>query len=282
MKKSLLALAAAFISFAAGIPETTAQPLLYGLTATNSLVRFSASAGEVVSGPAVTGLGAGETIVAIDFRPFAGDLYALTRDGANIGRLYTVNTASGAATPVTLAGASLTITGDVDIDFNPAAGGGVNALRIVTSDEHNYRLAFSGSTATVNVDGAINETNGAPATNVVGTAYTNNRGGLPGGGGLGGTAQYAIDSATDRLYRVNPPNNGTLTEAKPLGIDIDGDAGLDIVTGTDRVLGLFSVAGNRGLYEVSLATGAASLLRSVPWFVLSVLSATSEFVPLSA
>ena len=258
------ALPADLISLAAPIPAATPTPLVYGLTGSNTLSRFSADGGPVVSGPTLTGLGAGETVVGIDFRPLTSELYALSRDVGNVGRLYTVNLASGALTPVTLSGPAITITGSVGLDFNPAAATGNNALRIVTSDEQNYRLLFSGATATVNVDGMLNVAGGASGTNVIATAYSNNRAGLPGGAGVGGTVQYAIDSDTDRLYRVNPPNNGTLTNGMPLGFDIGPDGGLDIVTGSDRALGLFKVGGVSAIFQVNLATGGAMPVRFLP------------------
>jgi hypothetical protein len=239
-----------------------AQSLIYGLTTNNSLVAFSTS-GAVVSGPAITGLGAGETAVAIDFRPFTGELYALTRDGANVGRLYTVNTVSGAATSVALTG-TLNLTGSVGMDFNPAANAGANALRIITGSEQNYRITFTASPATVIVDSTINPTNTPSGTNITAVAYANNRSGLPGAGGTGGTTLYAIDSDTDSLYVVNPPNNGTLVNAQPLGIDINAVGGFDIATLNDRALGLFDVGGVIGLYEVNLTNGAALFLRSLP------------------
>ena len=259
------AMPAHIISLAAPIPAATPTPLVYGLTASNTLVRFSADGGPVVSGPALTGLGVGETVVGIDFRPLTGELFALSRDGSNVGRLYTVNVASGALTAITLTGPAITITGSVGLDFNPAAATGNNALRIVTSDEQNYRLLFTTTTsASVNVDGTLNVAGGASATNVIATAYSNNRAGLPGAAGVGGTVQYAIDSDTDRLYRVNPPNNGTLTNGMSLGFDIDVDGGLDIVTGSDRALGLFKVGGVSAVFQVNLATGGAMPVRFLP------------------
>jgi hypothetical protein len=76
--------------------QSHAQSLIFGLTTTNSLVAFSSS-GPVAAGPVLTGLGLGETAVGIDFRPFTGELYALTSDGLNVGRLYKVNRAHGRA-----------------------------------------------------------------------------------------------------------------------------------------------------------------------------------------
>ena len=259
------------------MPVVIPSAVIVGLTSTNSLVTFNTDGSPVATGPVISGLAAGEAAVGIDFRPLNGQLYVVTRDTTNTGRLYTVDPASGMATSVPLAGPEMSLTGSVGIDFNPAAASGTNALRIVTSDEQNYRLVFTDSGATVNVDGALNVAS-ASATNIVATAYSNNRAGLPGGGGVGGTAQYAIDSELDLLYRVNPPNNGTLTEPKPLGLDVRSVGGLDISTSDDRALAVFDVAGSVGLYEVSLAGGAASMIRSLPSNVIDLALPT----PLSA
>lgn len=264
-------LAAALLLAALVLPglRAPAQSLIYGLAAGNALVRFDAAGGEVAPGPALSGLGAGETLVALDFRPLTGVLHLLSRDGANAGRLYTVDLASGMLTPVPLAGAPLVLEGGVDMDFNPAALAGVNALRIITSQRQNYRLVFNAAGATVNADAPMNlPAGGVPA--VIATAYSNNRAGLPGGGGAGGTRQYALDAATGTLYRVNPPNDGTLVEPRPLGLAIGETGGLDIVTGTDRALAVLEVAGDRGLYEIALDTGSATLLRTLPGTVLDL------------
>lgn len=260
-RNTALALAAALL--AAG--SLQAQTLIYGLTSTNSLVTFDSAPGQVSPALVLGGLGAGETVAGIDFRPFTGQLYALTRDAGDVGRLYTVDLSTGALSPVALTGPALTVVGTVDIDFNPAASAGVNALRILTGSGQNYRLGFTETGATVNVDGSVNVgVGGAASTNIVATAYTRNVAGLPGAGGIGGTAQYALDSSLDVLYRVNPPNNGTMTNALPLGIDIGSAAGMDIVTGSDRALAVLSAGGSNALYEVSLSTGAATVLRGLP------------------
>ena len=255
--------------------QSRAQSLIYGLTSTNSLVVFSTN-GVIAGGPMLTGFGLGEWAVAIDFRPFTGDLYALTRDGANLGRLYTVNPVSGAASAVTLAGPALTVSGSVGMDFNPVATAGANALRIVTGDRQNYRLTFSGAVATVNVDGALAPTNAPAGTNIINAAYSNNRGGLPGAGGTGGTTLYVIDSATDSLYVQNPPNSGTLVDAKPLGVDVSFVlGGFDIDTLNNKGYAVFLVGGTIGLYEINLSTGAATFIRTlVPPFNIIDLAIT--------
>src|SRR5436190_2167118 len=67
-----------------------------------NLLRFSvATPGTIAGSVAITGLQAGETIVDIDFRPANGLLYGLGV-AATVGRLYTINTTTGAATLVSI------------------------------------------------------------------------------------------------------------------------------------------------------------------------------------
>ena len=245
-----------------------AQSLIYGLTPTNSLVVFSSS-GSVANGPVITGVGVGEEVVTIDFRPFTGELYALTGDALNNGRLYTVNPVSGAASALTLVGALTNITARAGMDFNPVAVAGVNALRIVTQERDNYRLTFSGTTATVNYDLKLNTTNVIAGTNAIGAAYSNNRGGLPGAGGTGGTTLYIIEAATSSLYVQNPPNNGTLVDAKPLGVSFGTAGGFDIDTLNNKAYAVLNT-GSVGLYEINLATGAATLVRALPFNLIDL------------
>ncbi|MCC6235808.1 MAG: DUF4394 domain-containing protein, partial [Verrucomicrobiales bacterium] len=148
--------------------------------------------------------------------------------------------------------------------FNPAANAGTNALRVVSGDGANYRIVFGLAGGTVNLDGAVNVAEGGGPARVTATAYSNNRAGLPGGGGLGGTMQYALDSATSALYRVNPPNNGTLTERRALPVPLGEAGGLDVVTGSDRLLAVLEVHGVKGLYELDAARGLLGRHRELP------------------
>lgn len=262
------------------VPTPHAQSILYGLSPTNSLIVLAEDGEQVLDGPTIRGQGAEETIVAIDFRPFTGALYAVSRDASQRGRLYVVNPASGTTTPVALAGPDLVLTGSVGMDFNPAALGGTNALRLVTSEGLNYRLVFSDAGANVNVDTPLNSPSGAPIPRVGATAYANNRAGMPGGGGAGGTIQYAIDAASDQLYRVNPPNAGVLTNGLPLGVDVTEDAALDIVTGSQRAVAILDVGGAKDLFQIDLATGAATRLRSLGREIVDLAAAIPSLVPL--
>ncbi len=260
-------------SLLAASPQLQAQSLIYGLGPSNTLVSFSSvPVGGLIttSAPlAITNLGTGQTVVGIDFRPLDGLLYAVARDAANAGFLYTVNPMTGAATNIavnTMAGTPpgpFTLTGNVGIDFNPVAVTGQNALRVVTTGDQDYRLAGFGlgtpTSVNNNVDGTLNP--GDPS--IIGAGYTNNAGGVPGGGGQGGTTLFTIDSVTNSLNIQNPPNAGTQTLVGPLGINIaDGaDGDLDIVTTTNRALATLSTDGvNYSLYEVNLTSGNAALL----------------------
>src|SRR5688572_30485329 len=70
---------------------------VFGVTPAGNLVRFDRSTpANVTSIGAITGLAGGESVVGLDFRPFTGQLYAVT--SAN--RLHTVNPSTGAATAV--------------------------------------------------------------------------------------------------------------------------------------------------------------------------------------
>jgi len=188
----------------------------------------------------VTGLASGERLLSMDFRPATGQLVAVT----NQSRLYAINlnngvaTAPGAGTPFTPA-----IDGNaVSLDFNPT----VDRIRLVTNTGQDLRLNPE-TGEVVAVDGVIN---GVPGASINAVGYTNSRSGVT------TTTLYDIDPVTDRLYRQNPPNNGTLELVGPLGIDIAGVGSMDITV--DGVALAALISGNtRGLYEINLTTGGA-------------------------
>jgi Domain of unknown function (DUF4394) len=74
-----------------------------------------------LSGPTpITGMAAGETPVAIDFRPSSGALYLLGRSESTAqGRLYRLDQVTGTATPL---GPAISLAAEAwDIDFDPVA-----------------------------------------------------------------------------------------------------------------------------------------------------------------
>lgn len=236
-------------------PPTTPPPPaatvgdVVALTASNRLVSFDrATPGTIRTNVLVTGLQSGENLVGIDVRPADGMLYGV----GSTGRLYTLDAATGAATnksrlaadaadttqPFTaLAGASF------GVDFNPMA----DRLRIVSNTGQSLRINVdTGATTT---DGSIN--GGAANTAISASAYTNSF------AGTGSTTLYGIDGVNSTLYTQNPPNDGTLAMAVPLGITIGAANGFDIDARTNMGYMVATVGGARNLYGVNLAATSA-------------------------
>lgn len=232
--------AAALLCAAASVHAETA----IGLTSTNALITFDTATPVNGSVPVtITGLlGTNETILGIDRRPANGLLYGL----GSSGRLYTLNSATGAATfSAAISGATLSGTA-FGVDFNPVP----DRLRVTSNAGQNLRIDVI--TGVVTVDAPLN----GATTSIAGSAYTNN---FP---GATSTTLYNISAATDTLYIQNPPNNGTLVAVGSLGFDATGVTGFDI-SGTSGLA--FAALTNAdtaesGLYSINLSTGAATML----------------------
>jgi uncharacterized protein DUF4394/VCBS repeat protein len=231
--------------------NASAEAILYGVTTTGSLVRFNATApGTILATTAITGLQAGESIAAIDFRPANGGLYGL----GSTSRLYVINTTTGTATQVGASG-TFTLTGTAfGMDFNPV----VDRIRVTSDADQNLRLDPN-TGALTGLDTPLNYSGGGPDPNVVATAYTNN---LP---GTTTTTLYDVDSNLDVLVLQNPPNGGALVSVGLLGVNIDATSGFDIRTakGVNTAYGSFAVGGVSRLFTVNLNTGAATLVGTI-------------------
>ena len=229
---------------------------IFGLTLDNSLVRFDSAVPGLAGAPIpVTGLGAGQTLVGIDFRPLDRQLVGVAGAGTG-GVVYAINPSTGAATQIN---AIMTLTGSAfGVDFNPVP----NALRVVSDANQNLRITMGGA-GVVNTDGMLNP--GDP--NVVGAAYSNN---VPGGIN-GQTTLYVIDSVLDALFTqggVNfppgtppvSPNTGTLFQVGALGFDTANLVGFDI--SRDSAIAYASLTGPTGLgaqlFTVNLGSGVAT------------------------
>ncbi len=183
----------------------------YGLTSLNEIVRFSTGITAVDQEVlAMTGLQLGEQILAIDFRPSTGQLYGVS----NQSRLYTINPITGRSSAISLTPFTPAISGNlVGFDFNPT----VDRIRLVTESEQNLRLhPETGMVAAT--DGGINPGD----KNITAAAYTNSFAGAT------TTTLYTIDFAERKLFRQNPPNNGTQEEIGSLGNIVIGEGGFDI------------------------------------------------------
>ena len=218
---------------------------LFGVSESGKLVSFNRGApGKLCTSTAISGLGAGESIAGIDFRPSTGALYALAQaNGA--GKLYTVDPATGAATSGVALSVALAGT-EFGMDFNPT---GPVALRIVSNTGQNLRVTDVATGATT-ADSKLNGVNDAATA----AAYT---GSAP---GATTTTLYVLDTELDRLRIQNPPNSGTLVDVGALGVDLGDSSAFDI-DGRDGVAFVVANVANATtstLRTLDLTTGALS------------------------
>ena len=213
----------------------------FGLTTTNELVAFNAkSPATFLSKIAVSGLGTGEKLLSIDFRPATGELYAVS----DASKFYVINTQTAAARSI---GGAFTpaISGAIaSIDFNPT----VDRIRLVTNTGQNLRLNPE--------TGAVAATDGSIVTtsSITGVAYTNSKSGAT------STTLYDIDATSGKLFKQNPPNNGTLEEVGSLGFTFTGQAAFDISPDNSAALMSATSGTKNNLYKVNLETGKAENL----------------------
>ena len=233
-------LGALTVGFVAGPAHAT--PVV-GLTQGSALITFDTATPALTTGPvAVSGLGAGETLLGIDFRPQTGQLFGLG-SGSN---LYTIDATTGAATLVAPLTATLNGTA-FGVDFNPL----VDRLRIVSDANQNLRVN-PGNAVTL-VDGNLN-----PADpHVVGAAYTNNFDGTT------STTLYVLDSSLNNLLIQNPPNAGVLISVAALGVNFNDLVGFDILGASSAFASLNTGGAATGFYSINLATGSAILIGDI-------------------
>lgn len=239
------------------LPSAHAEPI-FGLNAAgNTIVQFDSTTPGITTNRSVTGLTAGDELLAIDFRPATGQLFGVAfGSGASLNDKFlyalTFNGATVQATRVNAASTFPTQGSAIGIDFNPT----VDRLRVVADSDENYRV--NPTTGVSSTDGTLayaeGDTNAGANPSIVGSAYTNNFTSAT------TTTLYGIDSALNILVTQNPPNNGTLNTVGALGFNLGGFSELDIsgLTGTAYLSDIAS-----GLYTVNLQTGAATLVGAV-------------------
>ena len=212
---------------------------IFGLTCGNELVLFGSGNPDVLQRQvAITGMAAGATMLAIDFR--GTELYGVGSDS----RMYAVDTVTGAATSM----------GSV---FIPAASGehfglaydGVRNLFHLSSAESNQSLTIDGSNgavADVWPEMAYDPADQSAGTNpgVVGEAYY-------------GPALIGLESNANALVRVSQ-STGYLTTITTLPFNIYVCSGLDIDADGTAYAALATDDGSE-LYTIDLETGATDL-----------------------
>lgn len=214
---------------------------LAGLTSRNELLLFSDKTPGKTKTVAITGVEG--KLLGIDVRPADGKLYALGHDGT----LYTVDTASGAATRKSKLSVALDAIDHLVVDFNPQA----DRLRVIASSGQNLRVNVD--TGQTVVDGKLSyrpqDRNAGKPIGVYAGAYINSYAGTT------QTQLFDIDSLNGTYVVQDPPNDGVLrtvaaTGTKP-GTIIDS---IDIYTDAKDEYAGFAVSENR-LHRFDVATG---------------------------
>ncbi len=228
-------------------PGTGPDMVFFGLTDDGKINRYNAKApGTVEASMSINGLASGERLLSIDFRPATMQLYGLSTNS----RLYVINLSNGNATVIGTAAFTPVLSSTVaNIDFNPT----VDRIRLVTHTGQNLRL-HPETGATVATDGNINGGSNPAITSI---AYTNSRAGAT------TTDLFDIDISQKKLYKQNPPNDGTLAEVGNLGISFFGKGGFDISPDNMVSLATFTQSEKTRLYSINLTSGAAMYINEI-------------------
>lgn len=214
------------------------NPVAFAVQNGTTLLIFNPEAPVPVS-KTITGTMSGETIVGLDFRPANGQLYAL----GSTSRLYTINTSNGAAAAVGGQFVSLLTGTEFGFDFNPT----VDRIRIVGNTGLNIRVhPITGAIAATDVN-----INPEPAM-ITAVAYTNNFAGAT------TTVLFDMDASSDKLFKQDPPNGGTLVEIGPLGLNAQSISGFDIGGTSNNAWAVLTADNKTRIYKVNLMNGSAS------------------------
>ncbi|MDR7129605.1 hypothetical protein J2X69_001950 [Algoriphagus sp. 4150] len=227
---------------APGTPGAAPDVSFTALTADNKILMYDArNLTSPTASMDITGLGSGEMILSIDYRPATGQLYALS----SMSRLYHINENSGVATALGAESFTPATQGaNPSLDFNPT----VDRIRLVTESGQNLRLHPELGTM-VATDGSIN---GGMNPRIGAVAYTNSFSGAT------STTLFDIDFEQDKLYKQVPPNDGGLEEVGDLGVDFEGLGDMDINPDNSVALAVNRKDDESRLYTIDLDSGKAT------------------------
>src|SRR5262249_3081126 len=179
-----------------------------------------------------------------------GVLYGFT----NGGRLYTINTVTGAATQVGTT--PITVNGKAKIDFNPVP----DKLRVVTDQTQNLRVDPDLGTL-INADPSLTDPGSGKTPVLIGNAYTNSFPGAKTTSLFGITADGNLVVQGSAGGAPNSPNGGVLTTIGATGLGaITGAAPMDFDGEANDGVFAANVNGMTQLYSINYLTGAATAL----------------------
>ncbi len=233
--------------------STASAAAIYGIDDQNNLFSFDSAAPQtVLTAHFISGLNPNEHLVGIDFQPVMTNplLYGI----GSSGQLYTLNQATGAATPVG-PGFGLLSGNSYGMDVDPVSGN----IRLVSDTDVNTVINAASGLAETPPHTALHYAGNTPNPNVVGTGYSFNQ------PTSGLSTLYGIDSDTDSLVRIgspggtaDSPNNGNLTTIGALGVNTSNFVGFDVSANNIGVAALEPLtSGVSHLYGVDLNTGQA-------------------------
>ncbi len=213
----------------------------YALSENNALTQYNAQdVRNVGTKITISGLTTSENILSIDFRPVTGELYGVS----NLNRLYIIDKSTGAAKAVSSTAFTPALSGTtVSLDFNPT----VDKIRIVTSSGQNLRL--NPETGQV-----ISTDANVTSTTISGIAYSNNKAGAT------STVLYDLDPVARKLYRQDPPDNGTLVAVGNLDLSLGDNVSFDISPDNSNALAVGKVGDSTKLFTINLSSGRATVV----------------------
>jgi hypothetical protein len=235
---------------------------VYGLVGSERIVTFNAAdPGAITSNRPITGLGAGETLLGIDFRPLDNLIYTVS-SSSNVYRLTPgadsfVATLTGALQTFPFPGSPVALAGsNFGIDF---AGG--DRIRLVSDLDQRLRInPLNGGTA---IDPLATDGTGATPYDLIGIAQTSSFAGST------TSAPYAIDGLTSSLVRgqqigsayFNTSLSGVVFDPLGLSLTSQSQVGFDILYAGGVNSAYLSF--DDGFYDVDLETGRAALIGAI-------------------
>ncbi len=250
--------ATALVAFSA---STAGNNDLYAITDNSRLLVFDRNApATLITNRALSGIGAGESIIGMDFST-ANTLYVVTVSGNTVGRLYTIDITTGVANPVTATTTSLPPATVSSFTLPPAASYGVDfrpgsasttppatngLLRITTDTLKNLELNLSTLAVTSLADLS------QPVPLITSEAYTNSFAGAT------STRLFALDTGNDSLMTQGKatPNDGQLFDLRAFGTAVANTGGFEVLGGADGyAIAVLQAGGNAysTLYRVDLS-----------------------------
>ncbi len=243
-------------------PHAARAELIHAFTNTGSLVSFdSANPNSILTTNAITGLAAGDSLRAIDFN--SGTLYGV---GA-ASRLYTINTATGAATQVGSGTFGALLSGSsFGFDFVGGVGHivGNTGQRMRIDAATGLAIDTDPITPGTQIDAPLAYATGDPGFGVTPQVTAIAYAPLLGAGGLG---LFGLDIGRNTIVTMASPAEASAAQTLgALGLDAQVRTGLDYsFSSATLYASLFLPAsmGKTSLYTINQSTGAATLVGAI-------------------